>query len=273
MKTFFVTQDTNLKDFTDSTYPQGSFCFSALLKGKDIKVNGVRTGKNISLKRGDEVVYYTNAKQEGKPSHVLIHEDENIYIADKFSGVSSEGLFSELCQKGEYYAVHRLDRNTQGLIIYARTRSAEKELLSAFRERKVEKTYIALCKNEFKERQATITAYLKKDEKEAIVKILTSPEKGAEKIVTEYKVEKDMGDIALVKVILHSGRTHQIRAHMSSLGCPVLGDEKYGDEVLNAKYSARRQRLIAKYLIFNLDGKLSYLNGKTFESSFNFDNQ
>ena len=271
MKTFFVSEDTNLKDFTDSVYPQGSFCFSALLKARDIKVNGVRVNKNTPVKHGDEVIYYTNAKQEDKPSHTVVYEDENVYIADKFSGVSSEGLFSELSSKGEFYAVHRLDRNTQGLIIYAKNRTAEEELNAAFKEKRIEKIYIALCKNSFKERQKTLTAYLIKDDGKSVVKILSSPEKGAEKIITEYSVEEDFGDIALVKIKLHTGKTHQIRAHMSSIGCPVLGDEKYGDGALNSKYSARRQRLIAKYLTFDLSGTLSYLNGKRFESGLQFD--
>ena len=273
MKTFSVTEDTNLKDFTDGTFPQASFCFSALLKGKDIKVNGVRTGKNILLKRGDEVIYYTNAKQESKPSHNIVYEDENVYIADKYSGVSSEGLFSELCSKSECYAVHRLDRNTQGLIIYAKSKQTEDELLQAFKQKKINKTYIALCKNAFKEKNATLCAYLTKDENASLVNISATPQKGAEKIITEYKVEDERGDIALVKINLHTGKTHQIRAHMAYIGCPVLGDEKYGDGALNTKYSARRQRLIAKYLVFNLDGPLSYLNDKTFESGFNFDKQ
>ena len=177
MKTFSVSNDTNLKDFTDSVYPQASFCFNALLKGRDIKVNGVRTGKNIPVKKGDEVVYYTNAKQEQKPSHSLVYEDDNIYIADKYSGVSSEGLFSELLSKGEYHAVHRLDRNTQGLIIYAKNREAEDELLKAFNEREIEKTYLALCKDRFKEKSATLTAYLKKDGDKAIVKIFERNER------------------------------------------------------------------------------------------------
>lgn len=270
MKTFFVTYDTNLKDFTDSVYPQGSFCFSALLKAKDIKINGVRAGKNITVKRGDEVIYYTDNKQEEKPSHSVVYEDENIYIADKESGVSSEGLLSELCGKGEYYAVHRLDRNTQGLIVFAKTKEAEDKLLKAFKERKLNKTYIALCKNSFKEKSATLSAYLKKDENKGLVKIFSAPQSGAENIITEYSIEEDMGDIALVKIRLHTGKTHQIRAHLAYIGCPVLGDEKYGDGVLNAKYSARRQRLIAKYLQFCLDGELSYLNGKIFESAYNF---
>ena len=154
MKVFFATNDTNLKDFTDAVYPQGSFCFGVLLKGKDIKVNGVRTNKNIALKEGDEVVYYTTKKQEEKLSHTVVFEDSNILIADKFSGVS---LLSELNGNGTFYAVHRLDRNTQGLISYAKTRQAEEELLSAFKEKKVAKTYVAICKNNFEIKEATLT--------------------------------------------------------------------------------------------------------------------
>ena len=77
-----------------------------------------------------------------------------------------------------------------------------------------------------------------------------------------------MGDIAQVQVKLHTGKTHQIRAHLAFIGCPVLGDGKYGDGVLNAKYNAKRQILIAKYLHFDLQGELVYLNDKTFGSAF-----
>ena len=268
MKTFYVTKEDNLKDFTDANFPQGSFCLAALLRNKDIKVNGERVNKNVPLKRGDEIIYYTTLKQEQKPSHTVIFEDENVYIADKPSGVSSEGLFAELSERGEFYAVHRLDRNTQGLIIFAKNKLSEGELLCAFKERNVQKTYLALCKNCFKQDSATLTAYLVKDEKKGKVEVFPSPKSGGVKIITEYEVLKYMGDLALVKIILHTGKTHQIRAHLAYLGCPVLGDEKYGDENLNKKYAAKRQRLIAKYLTFNGLNKLSYLNGKTFESNF-----
>ena len=263
MKIFTANENINLKDFTSAVYPQGSFCFDVLLRGKDIKVNGARVNKNVPLSAGDEVVYYTTPAQESKKSHGVVYEDENVLVADKYSGVSSEGLLSELCGRGEYYACHRLDRNTQGLMAFAKNAEAERELLSAFKERRVQKTYIAVCKDNFKEDGATLTAYLKKDGAGARVSIYNKEIKGGAKIVTGYEVLKRRGGLALVKVILHTGKTHQIRAHTAHIGCPVLGDEKYGDGELNKKYNLKRQQLVAKYLSFSLKGVLSYLNGKT----------
>ncbi|HIR29197.1 MAG TPA: RluA family pseudouridine synthase [Candidatus Coproplasma stercorigallinarum] len=268
MKKFICTRATDLQSFTDETYPQGSFAFAALLRARDIKVNGVRTGKNVPLCDGDEVVYYTTPAQEAKPSHAVVYEDENIIVCDKFSGVSAEGLLSELCVLGSAFAVHRLDRNTEGLIVYAKSERAAAELVRAFKERRVKKVYLALCRNNFTKKQACLTAYLKKDSKKASVTVSDTPRKGFVKIVTEYRVVKEEGDAALAEITLHTGKTHQIRAHMAHIGCPIVGDEKYGDNALNKKYGARRQRLVAKQLSFELSGELSYLSSKTFTSSF-----
>lgn len=267
MKTFTCTQPQTLRDFTDANFPQGSFCFARLLRAKDIKVNGVRISKNVGLRAGDEIVYYTTEKQEKALTHTKIFEDGNIYIADKFSGVSSEGLCAELNTYGTFYPVHRLDRNTSGLIVYAKTKAAEEELLKAFKERGVQKTYSAICKNCFKQDKQTLTAYLIKDGKSALVKVCDRPRDGAQKIITEYSVDERAKDIALVTVALHTGRTHQIRAHMAHIGCPVLGDNKYGDEALNKKYNLTRQCLLAKRIEFlAFSGVLSYLNGFVAES-------
>ena len=269
MKTFKVTQYIGLKDFTDSVYPQGAFCLAALLRAKDVKVNGIRVSSDVKLKSGDTVVYYTNAVQESKTSHTVAYEDENIYVADKPSSVSYEGLLSELNGRGEFYGVHRLDRNTEGLIVFAKNKPAESALLKAFKNRALEKTYIALCKNNFPKSKDLLTAYILKDGS-GKVKVYHSPHAGALTAVTEYEVMEERGDTALVKIVLHTGRTHQIRAHMAFIGCPVLGDEKYGDRAYNAKYSAKRQRLIAKYLKFNVGGILKDVEGVTFESKFTF---
>lgn len=268
MKIYTVQNETNLKEFTDATYPQGSFCLNALLKNRDVKVNGTRVGKNVLLNAGDEVIYYTSPKQEALLSHNALYEDENVLIADKYSGVETAGLLSELKRSGEFYAVHRLDRNTQGLIVFAKNKRAEEELLTAFKERKIEKRYLALCKNNFKKDKDVLTAYLIKDEKSSFVKVQDKPFYGAVKIITEYSLIARRGDVALVEITLHTGKTHQIRAHTAHIGCPVLGDEKYGDRELNKKYGAKRQRLVSKRLVFNLDGDLKYLNGKVFQSGF-----
>lgn len=267
MKIFTVDKTVNLKDFTDAVYPQGSFFYSELLRNKDIKVNGVRVNKNVTLYSGDEVAYYTNKKQEEKVSHSVIYADENVFIADKFSGVSCEALLCELREKGDFRLSHRLDRNTSGLIILSKNDKAENALKSAFKNRKVEKRYLCFCKNSFKKKSEFLIAFLKKDERASLVKISKEPLNGYVKIVTEYRVLKSMGDYALVEVILHTGKTHQIRAHMAYIGCPVLGDEKYGDEALNAKYGVKRQCLVAKQLIF-LDVEGLNLNGKSFVSAF-----
>ena len=269
MKLFTVAQSCKLKEFTDFNYPQGAFCLNVLLKKRDIKVNGARVGENVALKAGDAVIFYTTPAQEAKPSHYTVYEDNNILIADKLSGVTSEGLTTELCASGSCFAVHRLDRNTQGLIVFAKTAQAEAELLSAFKERKIQKTYLALCKNNFKAKGAVLTAYLVKDDKNSLVKVYDGERKGAVKIITEYAVVEGRGDIALAEIKLHTGKTHQIRAHTAYIGCPVLGDNKYGDTDLNKKYRVARQCLVAKKLQFNLDGELNYLNGKVFESRFN----
>lgn len=270
MKTFICNNIQNLRDFTDSNYPQGSFCFVRLLRDRDIKVNGVRVSENTELKAGDTVAYYTTPKEESALTHTVIFEDVNVLVADKFSQVSTEGLCAELNTYGAFYAVHRLDRNTSGLIVFAKTKQAELSLLKSFKERGLQKKYVAVCKNNFKRDEAKLTAYLVKDENAAFVKIYDKPTSGAVRIVTEYSISQKKEDLALVNITLHTGRTHQIRAHFAHIGCPVLGDGKYGDGEINKKYGVRRQCLVSDELIFqNLSGGLEYLNGRVFKSALN----
>lgn len=251
MKKFTVQSSTDLKNFTDNTYPQGSFYFNALLRASDIRVNGVKVSKNLPLKPNDEVTYYTTPKQEERASHLFCYQDENIYVADKYSGVSTEALSCEL----GYFPAHRLDRNTSGVLVFAKNRQYEEQLIKLFKERSVNKKYLCFAKNAFKSQNATLSAYLYKDEKIGRVTVSDSPKRGYVNIVTEYRVLENLGDYALVEVVLHTGKTHQIRAHLAHIGCPVLGDEKYGDEDLNKKYSVKRQCLVSKFISFNLDGK------------------
>ena len=250
MKKFIVKQSSNLKDFTDAVYPQGSFYYSALLRSGDIRVNGTKVRSNTALNAGDEVTYYTTQKMESKPSHSTIYADEFIYVADKFSGVSTEALASET----GLIPVHRLDRNTCGAILFAADDRTAQALETLFRERRVTKRYVCICRDNFRADSADMTAYLAKDEVRGVVRISDSPAKGCAPIRTEYEVIERRGGLAKVNVTLHTGKTHQIRAHMAHIGCPVLGDEKYGDEVLNKKYGIKRQQLCAYELAFEYGG-------------------
>ncbi len=264
MKEFTVREDTTLKTFTDNYYAQASFCFRTLLKAREIRVNGVRVSADMPLKQGDIVRYFLTPKQESRAAFSVVYEDENVIVADKESGVNSEAVFSALCERGETYFIHRLDRNTAGLLVFAKSAEAEGELLSAFRDRRVEKIYLARVVGCPKEKHAVCTAYLKKDAAASRVRVSSKPV--GEKIITEYEVV-ERGETSLLRVTLHTGKTHQIRAHLAFLGCPIVGDEKYGDGAYNRAHNAVRQKLVAKRLTLHCAGALAYLDGRSFLSS------
>ncbi len=257
-----------LKEFTENNCAQASFFWTALLKNKDVKVNGKRVSKDVRLYKGDVVCYYLTEKQAQKPAFFTVYEDENVLVVDKESGVNSEAVFSALSRERECYFIHRLDRNTKGLLVFALNRASETELLRAFKHRCIEKRYHALCFGALPKLADTLTAYLKKDAQKSLVKIFDAPVNGAEEIITEYKVLESFGETTLAEITLHTGKTHQIRAHLSHVGCPIVGDMKYGDADRNKALSRARQCLVAKRLRFETSGVLAYLSGKEFISKY-----
>lgn len=261
-------KEQSLKEFTENAYAQASFFWNTLLKNKDIKVNGKRVGGDMRLYKGDIVAYYLTEKQAQKPAFYTLYEDENILVADKESGVNSEAVFAALARERECYFIHRLDRNTKGLLVFALNKKTEAVLLAAFKERRVEKRYHALCFGVFPKERDTLTAFLKKDAGAARVKIYERAVSGAEKIVTEYEKIEEKEGLTKAEIILHTGKTHQIRAHLAYIDCPIVGDMKYGDTDKNKALKTARQCLVAKRLRFNLDGAWSYLNDKEFVSRF-----
>lgn len=268
VKEFTADKPQSLKEFTDNTYAQGSFFWEYLLRNREIRVNGKRTGENVRLLPGDRVAYYLSPAQEGKSAFAVLYEDGNLLIADKESGVNSEAVFAALNRERECFFVHRLDRNTRGLIAFAENAAAERALSDAFRQRRVEKVYEAVCFGRFPKEGDVLTAWLKKDAVRARVRIFDRPAAGAEKIVTEYRVKGREGEGTLVEVVLHTGKTHQIRAHLAHIGCPVAGDTKYGDAERNGRYKLTRQCLVAKRLTLHADGALGEADGRTFVSRF-----
>ena len=269
MLRLFVEENQNLKEFTENNYAQGGFFWYYLLKNKEIKVNGKRVNADMPLAKGDEVCYFLTKKQEEKPAFYIVYEDVNILVVDKESGVNSEAVYAALKRERACYFIHRLDRNTKGLIAFARNEKTESALLNAFKNRAAEKKYHALCFGCFPKERDVLTAFLKKDAEKSVVKIYDKPVNGGEKIITEYKVLEILdGGKTKVEVTLHTGKTHQIRAHLAYVGCPIVGDMKYGNTAKNKEENATRQHLVSKYLRFYLEGEFAYLNDKAWVSQF-----
>ena len=206
-----------------------------------------------------------------------VYEDENIIVADKPAGCEvvtesgDEDLLSEIRRQRDepgIEAVHRLDRNTAGLVIFSRNDGAYNELFSAFGENgeyKIQKFYIAEVYGVMHKKSATLNAFLFKDAKKAYSYISAAPKFGYKKIVTKYRVLKENGGTSLLEIELVTGRTHQIRAHMAFIGHPLIGDGKYGTNEINKKFKQKYQSLVSYKIVFRFppDSCLSYLNGKS----------
>ena len=184
--------------------------------------------------------------------------------------VGENSLTTELCKyynSASIFPCHRLDRNTTGLVLFAKNEEALNILLEKFKNREIEKHYQSLVYGIPRKKEDTLTAYLFKDAKKSLVYISDVPKKGYEKIITSYKVIScnNKNNTSLLDVNLHTGKTHQIRAHLAYIGYPIIGDGKYGDREINKKFGYKYQQLCSCSLkfCFRTDaGILNYLNNK-----------
>lgn len=243
------------------------FQIKKLIENKDIKVNLSRAKEDVELNIGDKVIVYYNSKEQ-KEWYSTIYKDDNILIVNKRAGIevvseNDRDLISIL--KKEYASiapVHRIDRNTEGLVIFALNKDSESELLTAFKTRNgIIKKYALLVYGRVDISKIKRTVYLKKMPNLSKVWISEVKTSGYEPIITEFELIKYIGDNSLLSARLVTGKTHQIRAHIAYYGYPIVGDSKYGND------KEKQMHLTANYLSFNFskDSKLSYLNSKNFE--------
>lgn len=245
------------------------------LRQKDIRLNDIKVKDNVILNENDIVkVYISDELLFKKINFNIVFEDDNILVVNKPEGIEvvSSDISSTLTSiLQETYTFlkpcHRIDRNTKGLVLFAKNENALNILLEKFKNREIDKFYKCTVWGIPKKKSDTLNAYLFKDTKKSLVYISDVPKKGYDKIITSYKIlETDKtNNTSVLEVQLHTGKTHQIRAHLAHISHPIIGDGKYGNNEINKKFKKKTQELCSYKLIFNFktdSGILNYLNGK-----------
>ncbi len=277
----------------------GSFIYKMLRK-KNIVLNGKKADGTEKLCAGDEIKLFfaedTLQKFTGEtaasdvPKYPtmknleILFEDEDVLILNKPAGELSQKAEAKDVSMNEYAlgylqqtgaiteeslkvfkpsVCNRLDRNTSGILIVAKTYQAAREFGEALQKRTVRKFYRCIVKGEVKKSE-TIDGYLLKDEKTNKVQIFREKRDGASEIHTAYRPVKCENGLTLLEVHLITGRTHQIRAHLSAIGHSILGDPKYGDKKLSEKWKVKYQLLHACRLeLDGFTGDFAKYNGMT----------
>jgi len=255
------------------------------IKKRDVRVDGVRIAGDMRVSVGQEIrVFWPKSVMTmGKkvlPAPEIVFEDERVLLVNKPQGIASQNeddplagdsaltrALAYLKGKGEItdqvHLCHRLDVQTGGLLLIVKDDEVYESAVQAFTERTFRKFYTCLVKGCPARHEETMRAYLRKDAQISRVVVTDYPARGAQEIVTAYRVV-ETGACARLEVELITGRTHQIRAHLAHIGHPILGDDKYGDRMLNRQLGLRRQQLWATKMVFYAEGALSYLNGRSF---------
>ncbi len=238
MKTLIVENKFNNKkliSYLVSFFPNASQnTFYKALRKKDIRINNIKVTENVIIHTGDEIKIYIKDKYLFNFNLKIVYEDDNILVVNKEKGIEVTGnnsLTELLCStlhNANIKPCHRLDRNTEGLVVFAKNNTALEILEQKFKSKEIDKFYKCMVFGILNKKQDILKAYLFKDNKKSQVYIKDKKETGYREIITEYKVleENKAQNYSILEVVLHTGRTHQIRAHLNHIGHPILGDRK-----------------------------------------------
>ena len=270
---------------------------------KRIKLNGGRAERDTRLQSGDLLQLYINDEFFEKPREDnafltvaapklnIVYEDEHVLLVDKRPGLAVhphdgaeygrtliDHIQAYLYQKREWRPreensftpalCNRIDRNTGGIVIAAKTAEALRVLNQKIKDRELDKRYLAIVEGTPKPQKGSLKGYLFKDAKKNRVFVTDMPQAGAKSCHTNYITLASRQGMSLVECELITGRTHQIRAQFAHAGHPLLGDGKYGK--LDKRFDRNYQALYSYKLTFCFTtdaGELNYLNGRCFQVS------
>ncbi len=271
---------------------------------KRVKLNGKGAKRDTRLQQGDLLQLYINDEFFDRPTVEnayltianpkldIVYEDEHLLLVNKPSGMvvhadetgTADTLINHILAylyqtrqwrpKEEQSFIpalcNRIDRNTGGIVIAAKTAEALRVMNQKIKDREMEKRYLCAAVGTLKPKNGTLESFLLKDEGKKQVFVYHKPVPGGRTAVTKYRTLAVQNGLSLVECELITGRTHQIRAQLADAGCPLVGDGKYGSEQVNRSYHRRRQALCSWSLTFRFTtdaGALEYLNGKCWKVS------